>query len=92
VTPAAPAIARVRRPAQRPLFDAAPASGAARRQDARERAGGEGLTLGLRLDRVWEGLAVAGAAVCPVCDGELRRAREGPGAAAACARCGSVLT
>lgn len=89
MTPAAPAIARVPRRAQRTLFDAAPARAAARRQDARERAGGGGLTLGLRLERAWEGLSAAGAAACPVCDGELRRVPAGRGAA--CARCGSVL-
>ena len=46
------------------------------------------LTLGQKLDSVWEGLLAAGAAGCVVCGERMRRA----GDAARCSGCGSTLT
>jgi hypothetical protein len=48
---------------------------------------GERLTLGRKLDSVWEGLLAAGAAACPVCSARLERA----GDQGRCAGCGSTL-
>jgi hypothetical protein len=75
---------------QRPLFE--PPRRAARPHALTDRArrpapGGEGLTLGRQLDRVWEGLLAAGAAECPVCGGRIERA----GAEACCGGCASTL-
>ena len=58
---------------------------AARRRSG-ERPGG-GLTLGQKLDRVWEGLHAAGAAECPVC-----QARMTAEAVPVCFGCGSRLS
>ena len=49
---------------------------------------GGGLTLGQKLDSVWEGLLAAGAAGCPVCGARMVRA-AGTGR---CASCGSALS
>jgi len=49
---------------------------------------GSGLTLGLKLDSVWEGLLAAGAAGCPVCSARMERVAG----AGQCAGCGSSLT
>jgi hypothetical protein len=46
------------------------------------------LTLGRKLDSVWEGLHAAGATGCPVCGARMER----HGSAASCGGCGSVLT
>ena len=51
--------------------------------------GTAGLTLEQLLDSVWEGLAVAGSAACPLCGAEMRRE---PGRAEGhCGGCGSTL-
>jgi tRNA(Ile2) C34 agmatinyltransferase TiaS len=58
--------------------------------DSREllrRSDGGRLTLEQRLDRVWEGLLVAGAAECPMCGGEMERTGE----AGRCTDCGTSL-
>jgi hypothetical protein len=49
---------------------------------------GGGLTLGQRLDGVWEGLSAAGVARCPVCAGRMQREID----AGRCSGCGSTLT
>ncbi|HEX2070901.1 MAG TPA: hypothetical protein VHF90_04550 [Thermoleophilaceae bacterium] len=49
--------------------------------------GGGRLTLEQRLDSVWEGLRIGGAAECPVCHGRM----EGSGPAR-CGDCGSELS
>lgn len=58
----------------------------------RERSGcpsdGGRLTLGQRLDGVWEGLRAAGEAICPLCGGAMRRHPDG----GQCSRCGSRLS
>jgi hypothetical protein len=58
----------------------------------RERSGcpsdGGRLTLGQRLDGVWEGLRAAGEAICPLCGGAMRRRAD----AGHCTRCGSRLS
>ena len=46
------------------------------------------LTLGQKLDSVWEGLLAAGAAGCLVCGGRMERS----GGAAHCGGCGSTLS
>ncbi len=46
------------------------------------------LTLGQMLDGVWEGLRAAGAAICPLCGGRMRR----HGAGGTCTGCGSSLS
>jgi hypothetical protein len=46
------------------------------------------LTLGQKLECVWEGLSAAGAAPCPLCGGRMLRAVD----AARCTGCGSTLT
>ena len=48
---------------------------------------GERLTLGRKLDSVWEGLFAAGTAACPVCSARIERA----GDHGRCAGCGSTL-
>jgi len=50
--------------------------------------GGGGLTLGRKLDSVWEGLHAAGAAGCPVCGARMERA-AGVGS---CGGCGSSIS
>ena len=54
-----------------------------------ESSGGGRLTLGRKLDGVWEGLRAGGAVECPVCLG--RMALSAAGANARCADCGSSL-
>lgn len=51
--------------------------------------GATGLTLGAKLAGVWEGLAVAGSAACPLCGAEMRR--EPGRAEGTCTGCGSTL-
>ena len=46
------------------------------------------LTLEQRLDRVWEGLAAAGVAECPLCRSEMEHTAEG----GRCTSCGTTLT
>ena len=84
------APARPRRAGQAPLFEPARREGVDRAPAPGERPGSGGgrLTLERRLRSVWEDLAAAGAAECPVCRGPLRRAGE----AARCEGCGSQLT
>jgi hypothetical protein len=48
---------------------------------------GGGLTLGRKLDSVWEGLHAAGAAGCPVCGARMERS----GGVGSCGGCGSTL-
>ena len=78
--------------AERPprLFDDPPEKlgppGAARPVDS---SGGGRLTLGRKLDRVWEGLHADGAVECPLCLG--RMVLPAAGASARCADCGSSL-
>ena len=48
---------------------------------------GGGLTLGHKLDSVWEGLLAAGVAGCPVCGDRMERAAR----SARCVGCGSTL-
>lgn len=48
---------------------------------------GERLTLGRKLDSVWEGLLAAGTAACPVCGTRMERFGE----QGCCAGCGSTL-
>jgi len=48
---------------------------------------GERLTLGRKLDSVWEGLLAAGAAACPVCSGRM----ECAGDEGHCEGCGSTF-
>ena len=57
------------------------------REEPRISDGGR-LTLGRKLDSVWEGLLAAGAAGCPVCGARMERS----GAAGSCGGCGSTLT
>lgn len=52
-----------------------------------ETSGGGRLTLEQRLDRVWEGLLVAGAAECPMCAGTMGVR----GASAECRSCGTTM-
>ena len=81
------------RPGEHPLrlFDDVPARAPVRDALARPigrrlaAPGGGRLTLEQRLERVWEGLAAAGSAACPVCRGVM----EGEVDAGACAGCGS---
>ena len=47
--------------------------------------GGGRLTLEQRLERVWEGMAAAGSAACPMCRGVMEREVD----AGACPACGS---
>ena len=58
----------------------------------RERSGcpsdGGRLTLGQRLDGVWEGLRAAGVAICPLCGGAMRR----HGTGGSCTRCGTKIS
>ena len=49
---------------------------------------GGGLTLGHKLDSVWEGLLAAGAAGCPVCGARMVRSSESGG----CGSCGSSIS
>jgi hypothetical protein len=49
---------------------------------------GGGLTLGQKLDSVWEGLLAAGAAGCPVCGARMERAAG----AGCCGGCGCALS
>ncbi len=71
----------------RPLFDDPPSSlGGADVRHLSQRLDGGGLTLGRKLDRVWEGLHAAGAAECPVCRAWMTAD------AAACGDCGSRLS
>jgi hypothetical protein len=57
----------------------------------RERSGcpsdGGRLTLGQRLDGVWEGLRAAGEAICPLCGGAMHR----HGGGGSCGRCGTRI-
>ncbi len=53
-----------------------------------ESSGGGRLTLGRKLDGVWEGLRAGGAVECPLCLGRMAPAT---GASARCADCGSSL-
>ena len=53
------------------------------------RSDGGGLTLGRKLDRVWEGLHAAGAAECPLCQGSL--ATVAGEAGSRCGDCGTQL-
>jgi hypothetical protein len=74
------------------LFDDVPAPAPARHlarsglQGLDVPAGGR-LTLGQRLDRVWEGLLAGGVAACPVCRGLI----EGGAPGAECPGCGSRI-
>jgi hypothetical protein len=58
----------------------------------RERSGcpsdGGRLTLGQRLDGVWEGLRAAGEAICPLCGGAMHRRHSG----GTCSRCGTKIS
>ena len=54
-----------------------------------ESSGGGRLTLGRKLDGVWEGLRADGAVECPLCRG--RMALPAGGDRARCAECGSSL-
>ncbi len=58
----------------------------------RERSGcpsdGGRLTLGQRLDGVWEGLRAAGEAICPLCGGAMHRRPSG----GTCTRCGTSIS
>jgi hypothetical protein len=56
------------------------------RKDPRTSDGGR-LTLGQKLDSVWEGLLAAGAAGCPVCGARMERS----GGSGHCGGCGSTL-
>jgi hypothetical protein len=60
----------------------------------RERSGcpsdGGRLTLGQRLDGVWEGLRAAGEAICPLCGGQMQR--HGGGSGGSCNRCGTRIS
>jgi len=49
---------------------------------------GDRLTLGQKLDSVWEGLLAAGAAGCPVCGARMVRSSESGG----CGSCGSSIS
>lgn len=72
----------------RSLFaDPSPNLGGADVRHLPQRSDGGGLTLGRKLDRVWEGLHAAGAAECPLCQGTLARAAgDGEGS---CGDCGT---
>jgi hypothetical protein len=50
---------------------------------------GDGLTLGRKLDSVWEGLRAGGTAECPVCHGPM--AVPGRATVVRCGGCGSRL-
>jgi hypothetical protein len=47
------------------------------------------LTLGDRVDSVWEGLRAVGAATCPLCGGRMERQATGKGH---CRGCGSTMS
>lgn len=79
MTVAAPSATR-RRPAARRR------PGEAGHQE-RSPSGGR-LTLERKLESVWEGLSVTGAAACPLCEGEMGL----EAGAGTCARCGTRLT
>lgn len=91
----AAAVAKRRR--QSRLFDPSFRSGRAGRTAAapspRDGADGtgdaEGLTLGMSLARVWEGLTAAGSVACPLCGAEMRR--EPGRAEGRCRGCGSTV-
>jgi len=78
--------------AERPLLDR-DLPRAIGRTDAATRPSGSsdggGLTLGRKLDSVWEGLRADGAAECPVCSGTMAGGARGQ--AARCRDCGSRL-
>jgi hypothetical protein len=63
------------------------ADDAAMRRFAAVYSDGGRLTLGQKLECVWEGLSAAGAAPCPLCGGRMLRHAE----AARCTGCGSTL-
>ncbi len=54
-----------------------------------ETSGGGRLTLGRKLDRVWEGLRAGGVVECPLCLGHM--VLPAAGGNAQCADCGSSL-
>jgi len=54
------------------------------------RSDGGGLTLGRKLDRVWEGLHAAGATECPLCEGKLASVADG--SRGRCGDCGTTIT
>ena len=90
-------------PGQHPLFDdlrraepgrkpgprAEPAARgpASERGERGPRSGGDRLTLGDHLERIWEGLLAVGAAECPACGSEMGRSATG----GACGSCGAAL-
>ena len=76
------AVAAPPRLAQMPLVPEGGNSG-----ESLRRSDGGRLTLEQRLDRVWEGLLVAGAAECPMCGGEMERTAD----AGRCGDCGTSL-
>lgn len=93
----AAAVTRARRRAgQARLFDPSRRRTGARpapQQPApagRQGPGNARLTLEQRLDRVWEGLAQAGSAACPLCGAEMHR--EPGRAEGRCGGCGSTLS
>ena len=51
-------------------------------------ADGNRLTLEQSLDGVWEGLVAVGAADCPMCGAQMKRADSG----GACGSCGTILS
>lgn len=91
-TSAAAIAGRRRAGGQSRLFDPSRRRAGARPASAPEgarSAGNGGLTLEQRLTGVWEGLAVAGSAACPLCGAEMRR--EPGRAEGSCGDCGSTL-
>ncbi len=74
----------------RPLFDDPPSSlGGADVRHLSQRLDGGGLTLGRKLDRVWEGLHAAGATECPLCKGKLASVADG--SRGHCGDCGTTI-
>jgi hypothetical protein len=67
------------------LFDQGFAPADCRREESVSDGGR--LTLGRKLDSVWEGLLAAGTAACPVCGTKMERIGE----QGSCAGCGSSL-
>jgi hypothetical protein len=88
------ALATRTRARQMPLAPDRPRKSLDLERLVRERSGcpsdGGRLTLGQRLDGVWEGLRAAGEAICPLCGGAMHR--HGAGSGGTCTRCGTQIS